>query len=78
MRVNLRRFGPRCAGYAEGMPGDHDDLEHRSEELKEHIDDARRKAQQDGLLPDPEHHRPTFADPDADGEDEITGAQGGL
>ena len=60
------------------MAADHEDLEQRSEELQEHIDEARRQAQRDGLLPDPEHHRPTFADPDADGETEITGLQGGL
>jgi hypothetical protein len=59
------------------MPGDHEDLEKRSEELQEHIDETRRQAQHDGLLPDPEHHKRSFADPDGDGESEVTGAQGG-
>jgi hypothetical protein len=59
------------------MPDDLDDLEQRSDELKEHIDETRRQAQHDGLLPDLEHHKRSFADPDGDGEEEITGAQGG-
>jgi hypothetical protein len=77
MRVNLRRFAGSCGGYARSMPRDHDDLEQRSADLQERIDETRHQAQKDGLLPDPEPH-PTFADPDADGDEEITGLQGGL
>jgi hypothetical protein len=43
--------------------------EDRIEELDEQIDEARRRAEDDGLLPDSEPD-PTFADPDADGETE--------
>jgi hypothetical protein len=41
-------------------------------EVQEKIDEARRRAEEDGLLPDstPE---PTYRDPDADGEPEQPG-----
>jgi hypothetical protein len=52
-------------------------LEQRSEELHEQIEETRRQAQKDHLIPDP-HHPPTFADPDADGEEGDLGPVGGL
>ena len=42
-------------------PGD------RIDEVEEKIEDARRQAQEDGLLPDPNPKR-TFADPEGDGD----------
>jgi hypothetical protein len=41
-------------------------------EVQDHIDEARRKAEEDGLLPDPTPE-PTYLDPDADGEAEAPG-----
>lgn len=51
------------------MAPDFDELEKRSEELHEHIEEARRQAQHDHLIPDPNHHERTLADPDADGDE---------
>lgn len=47
---------------------DPDEMQERVDELGEEIDAARRQAVEDGLLPDP-HPRPTFIDPDGDGDD---------
>ena len=55
------------------MAPDFDELEQRSDNLQEGIDDARRQAQQDGLLPDPNHHERSLADPDGNGEPEGMG-----
>jgi len=41
-------------------------------EVEEHIQAARRQAQDHGTIPGG-HHHPTFADPDADGEPEPRG-----
>jgi hypothetical protein len=43
--------------------------EDRITEVQEKIDEARRRAEADGLLPDPTPQR-TFADPDGDGDEE--------
>jgi hypothetical protein len=59
----------RRGGYADPMAPDPDELERRSEELHEHIEAARRQAQRDHVIPDPDHHVPTLVDPDADGEE---------
>jgi hypothetical protein len=40
--------------------------EERLEDLEQKIDDARRRAEDDGLIPDRDPD-PTWADPDADG-----------
>jgi hypothetical protein len=45
------------------MPGP----EERLEELEQTIDDARRRAEDDGLIPDSDPD-PTYADPEGDGE----------
>jgi len=39
------------------------------DEVQHDIDEARRKAQEHGTIPNP-HHAPTFIDPDGDGEAE--------
>jgi hypothetical protein len=41
-------------------------------EVQDHIDEARRQAEDDGLLPKDEPER-TWLDPDADGEAEMPG-----
>jgi hypothetical protein len=43
--------------------------EERVAEVEKTIDEARRRAEDDGLLPDSTPER-TFADPDGDGEEE--------
>jgi hypothetical protein len=51
------------AGSANGMA----EPEDRIDELEEKIDEARRQAEDDGLLPGSQP-KPSFADPDADGD----------
>jgi hypothetical protein len=43
--------------------------EDRLDEVQEKIDEARHRAEEDGLIPDP-HPKRTFADPDGDGDEE--------
>ena len=45
------------------------DPEDRIAEVQETIDEARRDAEDDGLVPDPTPKR-TFADPDGDGDED--------
>jgi hypothetical protein len=54
-----------------------DDMEERLEELEKGIQSTRKQAEADGLLPDPEHHKRTFADLDGDGEDDLPGGATG-
>lgn len=53
-------------------PGDA--MEERLEELEKGIEATRKQAQADGVLPDPEHHKKTFADIDGDGDDDLPGS----
>lgn len=46
---------------------EHEPSQERLDELQQDIDAARRKAEEDGTLPNPDHE-PTFVDPDGDGE----------
>ena len=48
----------------------------RLDEVQEKIDEARQRAEDDGLLPD-EDPEPTFADPDGDGDVEPPNIVGG-
>jgi hypothetical protein len=45
-----------------------DPEQERLDELEAEIQHVKHDAEEHGTLP-PEHHKPTFADPDGDGED---------
>jgi hypothetical protein len=52
-------------GYGQPMTDAPDD--ETLDELQDTIDAARRQAEEDGLIEDPDKHEQTFADPDGDG-----------
>ena len=58
-----------------------DEMQHKLDELEDHIRRTREQAEADGLFPehDPRHRKPTFADPDPahSGDDEPPGTATG-